>query len=475
MSSTGWKAALLGLFVILLSRQTFAQGVDLQRYCKTQGFSDVVNLDGTGYGWRCSPGNISISIDDVCREQYGDTYKASLRSSPPGLATDWRFIESTVGPTGPALLAAEGMPMDLQRYCQTVGYSGVTNIDNTGYGWRCMPGRVSIVAGDVCRSQYGENFQAILKTKPPGRAEDWICRDTSTMFPAWASSPRVKIALPSSDGSGADIRMANPPMPNELALRKCKNESSNQGEFYACVTERAYPKQYQISVGCREQNPTDGGRAYACTTGNQRVVELYDRVKEAKACYDRSSKDNFQITQCIGDQVPGSNERYYLSCVTGNRGDYTASAVCAMSKDFTPEQQTAISCAIETGGNPKAFALCTGGKLMTRELDKCMSGGIATENGCFGPNNEFRKYLTAADVPVRNALGESSEAYKAYQFWKNNVLAPTENHEVVKAFNTGLRDLQNGPSQSNDIVKGVEAVGGAVQSVGTAIVEVFDF
>jgi hypothetical protein len=70
---------------------------------------------------------------------------------------------------------------------------------------------------------------------------------------------------------------------------------------------------------------------------------------------------------------------YYLSCVTQNKGDIKSSAVCALVKDLTPEQQIAISCAMSTGGQPYAFAACVGGQLFASEVSKCWEDGVATE------------------------------------------------------------------------------------------------
>jgi hypothetical protein len=85
--------------------------------------------------------------------------------------------------------------------------------------------------------------------------------------------------------------------------------------------------------------------------------------------------------------------RDYLGCVTRNKGSYAGMATCAIAKDATPEQQIALSCAIETVGQPHAYAICVGGQLTGREISKCWDRGIAVEGGCFGPNNEIRKFF----------------------------------------------------------------------------------
>jgi hypothetical protein len=65
--------------------------------------------------------------------------------------------------------------VNLNAYCQQNGYSSVTNINDTGYGWRCMPGYASISVDQACKNQYGPQFSAELTSTPPGKPYDWIC------------------------------------------------------------------------------------------------------------------------------------------------------------------------------------------------------------------------------------------------------------------------------------------------------------
>jgi hypothetical protein len=109
-----------------------------------------------------------------------------------------------------------------------------------------------------------------------------------------------------------------------------------------------------------------------CSSGNKDLVAKYHRAQQVAKCVDDNGSDTGQVAECVGQQVLGQNERYYLSCVTRNQDDPTAAAVCALTKDLTPEQQIAVSCAIKTGGEPDLYAACAGGQLLERELDKCL-------------------------------------------------------------------------------------------------------
>lgn len=287
-------------------------------------------------------------------------------------------------------------------------------------------------------------------------------------------NPTVNIAFPLDPAapiSTRGIQFTAPPLPDEDRLRQCQRQFKDRSkdEFLSCVVDQAMPKQYQITRQCIKDNQGDGGRALACSTGNKQLIAGYDKFKKVSSCTRADGNDQYQIAQCIGDATLGDNERYYLACVTRNKGLLWAAAVCALAKDLTPEQQIAIACAIQTGGQPYAFAACTGGQLLSRELDKCWQNGIGTDDGCFGPNNEYKKFLSGVDEQMRRTFGDQSVAYQAYQLWQNNVLAPGPNHEVVKFMNNGLHDIQNGPGPNNEYVKAGNAVVDAIQSVGKSL------
>ena len=442
--------------------------MDLAGYCRSRGYTGVVNLDGTGYGWRCAPGNVSIVADDVCRQEYGGGFRASLLTPPPGGMNDWA-CERAVEIAWP-----NGQPMDLAGYCRSHGYTGVVNLDGTGYGWRCVPGNVSIVADDVCRHQYGSHSQAFLKSAPPGHPADWICQDYHSLFPDWSGFATVKFVKPAETNGFAGppsvaVHLAQPPLPEENELHYCLQNTRSKEMFASCVIAKGLPQAYQLSERCRASNPGDGGMALACSTGDQRIQNAYSRIRVIKNCVDQAGNDRYRVAQCLGNQVLNENDQYYLSCITSNHGDYTTSAVCALDKSLTPEQQIALACAISTGGEPDAFAACAGGQLLSRELDKCWNNGIGTEQGCFGPNNEYRRALNQIDGRIRRTFGDNSVPYQAYRAWQDNVLAPGPSNTVVRTINNGIGDIKNGPSQSNEYVKVANTISNVVSSIGSAL------
>ena len=125
-------------------------------------------------------------------------------------------------------------------------------------------------------------------------------------------------------------------------------------------------------------------------------------------------------------------------------------AVCALGKDLTPEQQIAVSCAMDTDGVIPAYVVCVGGELTGREISKCLTGGIATEDGCYGPHNVFREFYDGLDDKLKQVFGENGEGYKLFHGYKEDFLTPGPNGKFIKFLNNGLSDMNNGPGRDNE-------------------------
>lgn len=290
-------------------------------------------------------------------------------------------------------------------------------------------------------------------------------------FGTW--QPTLQVALPGSaqpqpGAFSGGVRFAATPLPNLNALRNCYDSASDEDEFHGCLVDKALPPAYRLTKECLRRHDDDAAAAFVCSTGNRELQHRYEQVREVQECAQDAS-NNAEVANCLGQPFLGQNERYYANCLARNANDLSAAVVCGLAKDLTPEQQIALSCAVKTGGQPHAFATCAGGQLAAREIDKCWQHGIGTEKGCFGPNNELNKFWNGVDGTLRNTLGPSSDLYRAFSLYKNNVLAPGPNHELVRAANTVLNDLRHGPGPGHDIVRAGNAISGGLQSVGSAV------
>lgn len=297
--------------------------------------------------------------------------------------------------------------------------------------------------------------------------------DWGGVFQFQPQQQSLRFVVPSTGvQSQLGTKFAAPPIPNIAELRQCANEASNEDELMGCMMDRALPPNYRLTLDCLDQNSDDAAAAFVCSANNDNLTEGYEKFKEISSCVEGGDESVSDVALCIGEDYLGQNERYYLGCVTRNSAEsgginYGAAVACGLAKDLNPEQQIAVDCAVKTGGQPKAFAICAGGRLMAREVEKCWQGGIATDGGCFGPNNEFRKFADSINNRVGQTFGQNSVVAEAYSLWHNNVLAPGPNHAMVRAANTVIGDLRNGPGPNNEFVKFGNAVSEGFKSVGS--------
>jgi tetratricopeptide (TPR) repeat protein len=230
------------------------------------------------------------------------------------------------------------------------------------------------------------------------------------------TGPSINVVFPSGAGASMTrdqlgVAFARSPLPSLAQVQQCKSANSDLNGFYECVVQSALPDEYRIGKECFSRNKQDYGKALVCSSQRRDLIDRYNNFRTLQECAVRK-EDKRAVAQCLGQQVLGQNESYYLNCIASNR-NLGSATVCAVGKDLTPEQQVALSCAVSSGGQAGVFAGCTGGQLLKRELEKCWEKGFATEGGCFGKNNEYVKFIRDLDEQAKQLMGENSAAYKA--------------------------------------------------------------
>ena len=95
----------------------------------------------------------------------------------------------------------------------------------------------------------------------------------------------------------------------------------------------------------------------------------------------------------------------------------------------------AAECAVQTGGQPYAFAGCVATQLTIRELTKCFSSNF---KDCFGPNNTIVVGLRNGFKDITEGPGANNEFVKALD-GLNRPLA-TVNLNVSKLLKPPLPD-----------------------------------
>lgn len=261
-----------------------------------------------------------------------------------------------------------------------------------------------------------------------------------------------------------------PLIASEQQAIACKNKALshrgiNKDQFGKCLVNSMLGKKEKKLYACSQQANSDETKMALCALGelggqNERVA-----VRKISECYDEH-KDNYdEYPMCLAEQEMNEDAAVVLGCIRkqSESGDvsFYGTAVCygADQIDLNPEQQIILECGMASGGEPYSFASCAGGRLTSRELDKCMTHGIGGDNGCFGKNNDIIKGLKAMGIDLHEHYGPNHFVVKNW----NNAVSDIKNgigetNEINKMLSTAANDIKNGPGKNNDVVKAVERI-----------------
>lgn len=218
----------------------------------------------------------------------------------------------------------------------------------------------------------------------------------------------------------------------------------------ACVPAAGKtPAQIAEAVKCLNDASTEVEQAACVATG----VGADPKVVATVTCLAKSDGDNGAMVACAAGAALPPNVAKVASCAAESSGE-TDFAICASGLKMNPEWRIAAECAAESGGVPIAFAGCAAGRLTIRELQKCLSGQIGGEGGCFGPNNEIVKAVNTVANDLTHGLGENNDIRVAL----GKVTEPLK--QLVNGFVNGV---QHATEQVGN------AVGGAAHWVGCRI------
>jgi hypothetical protein len=111
---------------------------------------------------------------------------------------------------------------------------------------------------------------------------------------------------------------------------------------------------------------------------------------------------------------------------------------------LSEEQQIAVTCVVQSGGQPYAAAACAAIRLTVRELGKCLANGVGGD-GCFGDSNDLvgRDGWTARTL--RNAEGDVIHGPG-----RSNDLVGSDGF-VRKTLGNAAKDITEGAGSSNDV------------------------
>jgi len=238
---------------------------------------------------------------------------------------------------------------------------------------------------------------------------------------------------------------------NETQAQKCYNNAwspatgLDKEKFTLCMVETmAGNKELEI-FNCIKNSKTPEEQVLCMFSilGGSKEKEIAEKISE---CYNQYGTDWGRYPLCMSSAINDPTISKILSCMEqqSKTGQVTfmGTALCygVQNFDLNPEVQIMIECAVASGGEPYTFAGCAGGQLLTRELDKCFTYGIGGSNGCFGKNNDIIKGLKAVGDALNVEFGPNNDLTKTWNNTVNDLVnGPGENHEVVKA----IRNVSN--------------------------------
>ena len=227
--------------------------------------------------------------------------------------------------------------------------------------------------------------------------------------------------------------------PNRAEVARCLENSAEGVDFYGCVSERAMPEGLRRPADCLTRHADDAIAAALCSSGEADWDEHYRRARRIVRCMSGSNDPTIQsAAQCI---VSATGDNRAIQCLSEHRSA-VAISLCLSGTNLSPEASIVAECVESTSGEPNAFVTCAGGRLLARELAKC-ENGIGTEDGCFGPNNEFRLWATRVDESMRAALGENNELYRAFSAFRMDALSPDRSDEFLTAANRMIQSARS--------------------------------
>lgn len=256
----------------------------------------------------------------------------------------------------------------------------------------------------------------------------------------------------------------------------CLNEGADADAFYKCVIARAVPDEQRKYFDCAAQFSTTE-EASLCMLGSQMGQAEKKQFDLARQCYGSHGTDWSQYPVCMASGQVGGDVAKAMRCLRegatqGDSINYFSLATCTFGDSLlgklnpNPESAIAIRCAAESGGNPKFFVACTAGKLAYRELDKCLTGGFGTDDGCFGPNNSLERAYSQITDEIDRAFGKNSVVADA---WRAATLTATP-AQAARTFKDVQREARKlGSNISAETGRALDKIGEAAKDVAPRI------
>ncbi|MDC0711423.1 hypothetical protein POL68_23330 [Stigmatella sp. ncwal1] len=236
----------------------------------------------------------------------------------------------------------------------------------------------------------------------------------------------------------------------ETCMKRAGSSGGNvRGVFMDCVAEGAMAPKQLASYRCMRQS-SNVNEMQLCLLRENMGSNEQAVLADVQRCYAQYGTDWRQYAYCLsptGALAQGVDPKVTraIQCLqastAGGRLDGWRLAGCYLGPDMgrlglNGEAVIALQCAMASGGEPVAFAGCTGGQLAMNELNKCFTVGVG-DNGCFGKNNFFTQTINGIGAALGQSFGPNNDLTKQ---WNDLTRGPGQNHEIVRFANNLTRE-----------------------------------
>lgn len=210
---------------------------------------------------------------------------------------------------------------------------------------------------------------------------------------------------------------------------------------------------------CRNDHGNDIAAISVCYF--ERIGSLPTGSRDALRCADKNSGSATAFAGCMGsallDDKLSGDVGTAVRCAAQSGGSTVATLACMAGPKVRPEQQIALEC-LSQSADATTYAVCVGGRLTLRELQNCKDIDYG-ESGCYGDNNEIRKFLSALQINTdKGTVVGDVFAFQVKVATTELVIAETG---LKTAAETGEKALRLAENIGDGIADSVHAAGGA--------------
>jgi hypothetical protein len=254
-----------------------------------------------------------------------------------------------------------------------------------------------------------------------------------------------------------------------------KDSAGDKKTFFKCVASRSLGEKEKEAFEC-SNNGGSKDEIALCLLASRFKGADRDNLKKVQACYAQYGSNWNAYPACLATSSVDPKVMNAIQCAKqnfrpGQDPNYWSFGACVLGPSafasFNPnaESQIVIDCAMKTKGNPEAFVMCSGGRLLANELEKCVTKGFG-DDGCFGDGNSLSKLYDEVGNNLKTAFGDNSVAFHAWQIARTT----SDPKQMIEAVNNISREVDRLGNNLSDATK--KALGDAGDALAQIVPQV---